>query len=147
MAAAQGHHDEALKWSREALAEYEAVGYKVGAYSARLGIAGSLIATDRQLDEAQAMLVDTLRYYRGQKSELAIAETEGLLARLAEKRGDLAAALAHPKQEILVSHAGAVVSRVGRLAYPQAQVANRSEEGCGGKTWLGLLEPRGTSKQ
>src|SRR3546814_8563091 len=110
MAAAQGHHDEALKWSREALAEYEDVGYKVGAYSARLGIAGSLIATDRQLDEAQAMLVDTLRYYRGQKSELAIAETEGLLARLAEKRCDLDAALAHTKQVILDYHAGEVRS-------------------------------------
>src|SRR3546814_2649225 len=99
MAAAQGHHDEALKWSREALAEYEAVGYKVGAYSARLGIAGSMIATDRQLDEAQAMLVDTLRYYRGKKSELALAATEGLLARLADKLGDIAPALA-PTQPV-----------------------------------------------
>ena len=84
MAAAQGHHAEALKWGREALAEFKAVGFAVGAYSARLVIAESLVASNRQLDQAQAMLVDTLRYYREQKSDLAIAETERLLARLAE---------------------------------------------------------------
>src|SRR3546814_4194638 len=98
MAAAQGHHAEALKWGREALAEFEAVGFAVGSYSARLVIAESLIATNQQLDQAQAMLDDTLQYYREQKSDLANAETEGLLARLAEKRGDLAAALSHTKQ-------------------------------------------------
>src|SRR3546814_11885779 len=123
MAAAQGHHDEALKWSREALAEYEDVGYKVGAYSARLGIAGSLIATDRQLDETQAMLVDTLRYYRGQTSETALAETEGLLARLAAKSGEPSAPLAHTNPRILVSHASAVLSRDRRRAYPTVQFA------------------------
>src|SRR3546814_8227736 len=52
----------------------------------RLVIAESLIATNQQLDQAQAMQDDTLQYYREQKSDLANAETEGLLARLAEKR-------------------------------------------------------------
>lgn len=128
MAAAQGHHVEALKWGREALAEFEAVGYTVGAYSARLVIAGSLIASNRQLDSAQAMLTDTLRYYREQKSDLAIAETEDLLARLAEQRGDLAAALAHTKQAMQVSQGAEVVSRERRLAYLQVQFDTRLKE-------------------
>ena len=128
MAEAQGHHDEALKWSREALAEFEAVGYTVGAYSARLVIAESLIASGRQLDQAQTMLADTLRYYREQKSDLAIAETEGLLARLAEQRGDLAAALAHTKQAMQVSQGAEVVSRERRLAYLQVQFDTRLKE-------------------
>src|SRR3546814_4371157 len=93
------------------------VGFAVGSYSARLVIAESLIATNQQLDQAQAMLDDTLQYYREQKSDLANAETEGLLARLAEKRGDLAAALSHTKQVIRISQAAEVVSRERRLAY------------------------------
>ncbi|MEO8365734.1 MAG: diguanylate cyclase [Pseudoxanthomonas sp.] len=128
MAAAQGHHAEALKWGREALAEFEAVGFAVGSYSARLVIAESLIATNRQLDQAQAMLVDTLRYYREQKSDLAIAETELLLARLAEKRGDIAAALSHTKQAMVVSGAVEVVARERRLAYLQVQFDTRLKE-------------------
>src|SRR3546814_20613192 len=47
MAAAQGHHAEALKWGREALAEFEAVGFAVGSYRARLVIAESLIEVGR----------------------------------------------------------------------------------------------------
>ena len=128
MAAAQEHHAEALKWGREALAEFEAVGFAVGSYSARLVIAESLIASNRQLDQAQAMLVDTLRYYREQKSDLAIAETELLLARLAEKRGDIAAALSHTKQAMLVSGAVEVVARERRLAYLQVQFDTRLKE-------------------
>ena len=128
MAAAQGRHAEALKWAREALAEFKAVGFAVGAYSARLVIAESLIATNRQLDQAQAMLVDTLRYYREQKSDRAIAETERLLARLAEQRGDIAAALAHTRQAMAVSEAVEAVSRERRLAYLQVQFDTRLKE-------------------
>ena len=128
MAAAQGRHAEALKWAREALAEFKGVGFAVGAYSARLVIAESLVASDRQLDQAQAMLVDTLRYYRGQKSDLAIAETERLLAKLAEKRGDIAAALAHTRQAMAASEALEVVSRERRLAYQQVQFDTRLKE-------------------
>lgn len=128
MAAAQGRHAEALKWASEALTEFKAVGFAVGAYSARLVIAESLVATNRQLDQAQAMLVDTLRYYRGQKSDLAIAETERLLARLAEKRGDIAAALAHTRQAMEASEALEVVSRERRLAYQQVQFDTRLKE-------------------
>src|SRR5690606_28081161 len=58
----------------------------------------------------------------------AIAETEGLLARLAEKRGDLAAALAHTRKVIQVSHATEVVSRERRLAYLQVQFDTRLKE-------------------
>src|SRR3546814_3570060 len=74
------------------------------------------------------MLDDTLQYYREQKSDLANAETEGLLARLAEKRGDLAAALSHTKQVIRISQAAEVVSRERRLAYLQVQFATRLKE-------------------
>jgi diguanylate cyclase (GGDEF)-like protein len=128
MAAAQGHHAEALKWGREALAEFQDVGFAVGAYSARLVIAESLIVSGRQLDQAQAMLVDTLRYYREQKSDLAIAETELLLAKLAEKRGDTAAALSHTKQAMAVSGAAEVVARERRLAYLQVQFDTKVKE-------------------
>ncbi len=128
MAAAQGRHAEALRWGREALAEFEAVGYTVGVYSAKLVIAGSLIASDRQLGQAQAMLDDTLQYYREQKSDLAIAETERLLARLAERRGDIAAALAHTRQAMAVSEAAEVVSRERRLAYLQVQFDTQLKE-------------------
>ena len=128
MAAAQGHHAEALKWGREALAEFEAVGYAVGAHSAKLVIAESLIASNRQLDHAQAMLVDTLRYYKEQKSDLAVAETERLLARLAEKRGDIAAALLHTKRAMEVSGAVEVVARERRLAYLQVQFDTKLKE-------------------
>jgi diguanylate cyclase (GGDEF)-like protein len=121
MAAAQGRHAEALRWGREALAEFEAVGYAAGAYSAKLVIAEGLIVTNRQLDQASAMLLDSLRYYREQKSDLAIAETEGLLAKLAEKRGDIASALAHTKQAMAISETVEVRSRERRLAYLQVQ--------------------------
>ena len=128
MAAAQGRHAEALKWAREALTEFKAVGFAVGAYSARLVIAESLVASNLQLDQAQAMLVDTLRFYREQKSDLAIAETERLLAKLAEKRGDIAAALSHTRQAIEASEAVEVVSRERRLAYQQVQFDTRLKE-------------------
>src|SRR3546814_3738029 len=55
-------------------------------------------------------------------------ETEGLLARLAEKRGDLAAALSHTKQVIRISQAAEVVSRERRLAYLQVQFDTRLKE-------------------
>lgn len=128
MAAAQGRHADALKWASEALAEFKAVGFAAGAYSARLVIAKSLVASNRQLDQAQAMLVDTLRYYREQKSDLAIAETERLLAELAEKRGDIAAALSHTRQAMAVSDAVEGVSRERRLAYLQVQFDTRLKE-------------------
>src|SRR3546814_14485050 len=91
-------------------------------------MAESLIATNRQLGQAQAMLDDTLQYYREQKSDLANAETEGLLARLAEKRGDLAAALSHTKQVLRISQAAEVVSRERRLAYLQVPFDTRLKE-------------------
>jgi len=128
MAAAQGRHAEALKWGREAFAEFEAVGYAAGTNSSRLVIAESLIASNRKLDEAQAMLLEAVRYYRDQKSDLAIAETERLLARLAEKRGDTAAALEHTKQAMAVWGAAEVVSRERRLAYLQVQFDTRLKE-------------------
>lgn len=128
MAAAQGRHAEALEWGRQAFAELEAAGFAAGAFSARLVIAESLIATSQRLDEAQALLDETLRYYRDQKSDLAIAETERLLAKLAEKRGDLAASLAHTKEAMSASEAAERGNRERRLAYLQVEFDLRSKE-------------------
>jgi diguanylate cyclase (GGDEF)-like protein len=128
MAASQGRHAEALDWGRQALAELEAAGFAAGAFSARLVIAQSLIESNRQLDQAHALLTDTLRYYRQQKSDLAIAETERLLARLAEKRGDIATALSHTKEAMSASEAAERVARGRRLAYLQVEFDTRLKE-------------------
>lgn len=128
MLAGQGRHAEALQWAREALAEFEAAGFAAGSYSARLLIAESLIETDRHLDQAGRMLADTLRYYREQKSDRAIAETEGLLAKLAERRGDTAGALAHTRQAMSASGAAESGARERRLAYLQVQFDTRLKE-------------------
>lgn len=128
MAASQGRHAEALEWTRQALSEFEAAGYAAGAYDARLAIAESLIASNRELDQAEALLTDILKYYREQKSDLAIAETERQLARLAEQRGDLAAALSHSKQEMSASEAAERTARERRLAYLQVEFDTRSKE-------------------
>ncbi|WP_219339652.1 diguanylate cyclase [Luteimonas salinisoli] len=128
MAASQGRHAEALDWARQALAEAEAAGFAVGAWSARLVIAESLIESNRELDEAQTMLSETLRYYREQESDLAIAETERLLARLAERRGDLATALAHYKEAMAASEAAERIARERRLAYLQVEFDTQLKE-------------------
>ncbi len=128
MAASQGHHAEALKWAREALTEFEAAGFTAGAYSAKLVIAESLIASKGQLHEAEALLADTLQYYRAQKSDLAIGETERLLARLAEDRGDLETALSHTKQAMAAAEAAERGSRERQLAYLQVQFDTRLKE-------------------
>ncbi len=128
MLLAQGHPVEALKWGREALAEFHAAGFEAGAYSARLVIAQSLIESDQQLDEADALLTDTLRYYRQQKSDVSLAETERLLARLAEMRGNLAAALLHTKQAMSSSEGAERSARQRRLAYLQVQFDTQLKE-------------------
>ncbi|GAA3920373.1 hypothetical protein GCM10022229_12550 [Luteimonas lutimaris] len=127
-AAAQGRHDEALEWGGEALSELKAAGFAAGAFSARLVIAGSLIATDRDLDEAEALLNDTLRYYREQRSDSAIAETERLLAKLAERRGEPAAALSHLNSAISATEAADRIARERRLAYLQVEFDLRAKE-------------------
>ncbi len=128
MAAAQGRHGEALDWARQALEEFEAAGFTAGAFSARLIVAGSLIAAGRNLGEAQALLARTLRYYRDQESDLAIAETEHLLARLAERRGDVAGALAHTKEAMSAAAAAERDARERRLAYLQVAFDTRLKE-------------------
>ncbi|MEZ0471597.1 diguanylate cyclase [Luteimonas salinilitoris] len=128
MAASQRRHAEALEWARQALAEFEAAGFAAGAWSARLVVAESLIESNRGLDEAHALLTDTLQYYRAQESDLAVAETERLLARLAERRGDLAAALAHFKEAMSASEAGGRVAHERRLAYLQVEFDTRLKE-------------------
>ena len=128
VAASQGRHAEALDWARQALAELDAAGFVAGAYGARLVIAESLIASNQGFDEAQALLTDTLQYYRKQKSDLFVAETERLLARLAERRGDFAAAYAHSQQAMSAAEAAERVARERRLAYLQVEFDTRSKE-------------------
>lgn len=128
MLAAQGRHFEALDWGRQALAEFEAAGFTAGAWSASLVVAESLIALDRDLGEAQALLTDTLAYYRAQDSDLAVTETENLLARLAERRGDLPSALAHLKEAASASQEAEQVARKRRLAYLQVEFDTRLKE-------------------
>lgn len=128
MAAAQGRHAEALRWARQSLADYEAAGFDAGTWSARLVIAGSLIATNMDLADAQALLDDTLAYYKSQRSDEAIAETEQLLARLAERRGEVAAAYAHLKQAVAASQAAEQKARERRLAYLQVEFDLHSKE-------------------
>src|SRR5690606_22461279 len=60
--------------------------------------------------------------------DFAIAETEALLSRLAEKRGDLAAALSHSRQAKSASAAAERVSRERRLAYLQVQFDSQLKE-------------------
>lgn len=128
MAAAQGRHAEALDWSRQALSEFEAAGFAGGAWSARLEIAGNLIALDRELGQADRLLSETLEYYRGQSAELAVAETERLFARLAERRGSQADALAHLKRAMAAQEVAERESRERRLAYLQVEFDTRLKE-------------------
>lgn len=128
MLAAQGQHDEALGWAGQALADFEKAGFAAGEWSARLVLAGSLTETGRDLDRAGRLLADTLRYYRGQKADLAIAETEKLLAQLAEKRGAFPDALAHYKQATLATASAESDTRERRLAFLQVQFDTRLKE-------------------
>lgn len=128
MAASQGRYAEALDWARQALSEFEAAGYAPGAWGAKAVIADSLIESNRQLDQARALASGALKYYQEQKSDVGIAETEHLLAKLAERRGDVAAALSHLKRAMASSDAAERIARERRLAYLQVQFDTRSME-------------------
>ncbi len=128
MAGAQGRHAEALDWSRQALAEFEAAGFGAGAWSARLEVAGALIALNRDLDEAQALLKGALAYYRSLDSDLAVAETGRLFAGLAEQRGDLDSALRHLKAAMKAQEEAERDARERRLAYLQVEFDTRLKE-------------------
>jgi diguanylate cyclase (GGDEF)-like protein len=128
MLARQGRPAEALDWSRQALAEFEAAGFAAGAWSARLGVAESLVQANRGLGEAEALLVDALAYYGAQEAHLAVAETEGLLARVAERRGDSLQALAHFRRSMAASAAAERDARARRLGYLQVEFDTRLKE-------------------
>jgi diguanylate cyclase (GGDEF)-like protein len=128
MMAAQGRHEEALEWANESLTEFERAGFPAGAYGSRILIADILIATHGDLDRARALLVQTLDYYHEKKTDFAIAETENLLARLAEMRGDVAGALAHQKAAVMASAAADRSARERHLVYLQIQFDILSKE-------------------
>lgn len=126
--AAQGRHEEALEWTGEALEEFEAAGFVAGIWSARLSLAGSLIALGRDLDRAEALLNDSLRYYRNHQSNLASAETARTLADLAERRGDLSGALEGLRNAMVAQEGAERESRERRLAYLQVEFDTRLKE-------------------
>ncbi|MBZ8143457.1 tetrapyrrole methylase, partial [Rubrivivax gelatinosus] len=128
MLAAQGRHGEALNWAEQALADFGKAGYAEGEWGTRVVLAGSLIESGRDLDRAGRLLADCLRYYSGLKANNAIAEIENLLARLAEKRGDLAGSLAHYKQATKATAAAESDARERRLAFLQVQFDTRVKE-------------------
>ncbi|GGK03732.1 GGDEF domain-containing protein [Luteimonas terricola] len=128
MLAAQGRHAEALDWGRQAIAEFEAAGFAGGAWSAKLVVAESLTTLGRGFDEAQVLLTEALAHYREKDAEFAIAETEQLMADLAERRGDLVEALAHRKFAATASQAAESISRERQLAYLQVEFDTRLKE-------------------
>jgi diguanylate cyclase (GGDEF)-like protein len=128
MAVRQGRHAEAVDWARQALAEFEAAGFAAGVWSARLVLAESLIELGSGLDEADVLLDGTLAYYRDQQAHLAIAETEQLRARLAERRGHLEAALAHFRASAAATAAAERDARERRVAYLQVEFDTRLKE-------------------
>lgn len=128
MLAAQGRHSEALDWARQAIADFESAGFDAGAWSAKLVVAESLTALGRGFDEADAMLTGALAHYRRKGAEFAIAETEQLLASLAEARGDLVEALAHRKFAASALEAAESITRERQLAYLQVEFDTRLKE-------------------
>ena len=128
MAAKQGRHREALEWARQAIEEFEAAGFTAGVWSARLVLAESLIELDLDLDRVDALLDGTLQYYRAQESYLAIAETEQLRARLAERRGHLVSALAHFRAGVEAAAIADRDARERRLTYLQVEFDTRLKE-------------------
>lgn len=128
MRAELGKPEEALGWAREGLAEFEAAGFPAGVRGARVLVARCLIETDRELDHADELLADALDYYRGQGWDLALADTESLAARLAERRGNLAQQVQHLKAAAAASAAAERSARERQLAYLQVQFDTRLKE-------------------
>ena len=128
IAGAHGRYREGLDWGRQALADFEAAGYPAGAWNAKLVIAENLISANENLDEAEVLLAGALKYYRGRSSDLVIADTETLLARLAERRGDPLRALEHFKQAASARTAAERDARERRLAYLQVEFDTRLKE-------------------
>ena len=128
MLAAQGRHSEALDWGRQAIADFESVGFDAGAWSAKLVVAESLTTLGRDFAAADAMLTGALKHYRRKGAEFAIAETEQLMASLAEARGDLVEALAHRKFAATALEAAESITRERQLAYLQVEFDTRLKE-------------------
>lgn len=123
-----GQHAQALAWAEQAIADYQALGFDVGTYSARQTIANSLIALHREPERARRLLNEAVEYYRGENAHQAIAETEFALATLAEQRGEIAQALRHMHAERLAAQAANRSLRDRQLAYLQVQFDNRFNE-------------------
>lgn len=126
--AKHGHHVEALRWAEEALNEFDAVGFVLGAYSTRLLIADNLLALNRDLPRVETLLTNALQYFQQQNSTVAIAETEELLARLAEARNQPQNAVAHLKRAMRGRAEVERSARERRLAYQQIQFDTQHKE-------------------
>lgn len=129
MALRQGNYTQALDWLGQARADFQATAYVAGVHSVELAIAETLIDTRRTPERVQTLLDDALRYYQGQPASFrAIAETEELLARLAEQRGDAVVALTHLKRAMAATAQSDKSARERRLAYMQVQFDTRLKE-------------------
>ena len=129
MEAMQGRHAAALDWLGRALADYDVAGYTVGIADASLAIAGSLIELDREPERAQKLLTQALQIFRKQGSAYAaVGEVERLLARLAERRGDLEAALSHTREALVQIERADRNDRLRRVAFLQVQFDSRVKQ-------------------
>lgn len=128
MAARQGRHAEALGWARQALVEYETAGFEAGAWDAKSVIAESLIESNQDLDRAEALLAEILPHHQRQNSLAYISDTEHLLAKLAERRGNLAEAIVHLKRAEEATAEAERDARERRLAYLQVEFDTKLKE-------------------
>ena len=117
--AKQNRQTDALKWAKEALEEYQSVDYAAGISDARVAIASSLIALQREPAKAKTLLDDALKYYRQQDAVRALADTEQLRAALAESLGDANGAVTHLKAAIGFAAQAERSARERRVAYMQ----------------------------
>lgn len=123
-----GQPAEALEWTQEALADYQAAGFTAGMYSASTAVARSLIALKREPARADALLSDASEHYRRHNGALATAETERLRAALAEINGDISGALAHLKEAAVFTKEAERDARERRVAYLQVHFDTRIKE-------------------
>ncbi|KAF1710080.1 tetrapyrrole methylase [Pseudoxanthomonas kalamensis DSM 18571] len=128
MALRQGRQAEALHWARQALADFEAIGYQDGAWSDKLVMAESMIELGRDFDQAQAYLTGALDHYSSRESHTALAEIQSLLAKLAERRDDLTGALSWTKRAMAAAEVAEAEARERRLAYLQVEFDTELKE-------------------
>ena len=126
--AKQNQQTDALKWSEEALEQYQSVSYAAGISDAQVAIASSLIALQREPARAKALLDEAVKYYRQQDTMRALADTEQLRAALAENIGDIEGAVTHLKAAIGFAAEAERSVRERRVAFMQVRFDSKLKE-------------------